>query len=83
MAYLLVTWEEDNSVSVINSKAKGIVSVDGTKIKFRWPRKGIYDGIITDSSGMAVQYSISKIAKICLNNRFKERNGIKGQDFSR
>ena len=55
MAYLLVTWEEDNSVSVINSKAKGIVSVDGTKIKFRWPRKGIYDGIITDSSGMAVQ----------------------------
>ena len=53
MAYLLVTWEEDNSVSIINSKAKAIVSVDGTRIKFRWPRKGIYDGIVIDSSGKA------------------------------
>ena len=53
MAYLLVTWEEDNSFSVISSKAKGIISVDGEKIKFRWPRKGIYDGIIIDSSGKA------------------------------
>ena len=53
MAYLLITWEEDNSVSIINSKAKVIVSVDGTRIKFRWPRKGIYDDTVIDSSGKA------------------------------
>ena len=41
MAFLFVTWDE-NSVSVI-----------GAKIKFRWPRKGIYDGTVIDSSGKA------------------------------
>lgn len=51
MAYFLVNWEEDNSVSVINSNAKAIISVNGENIKFRWPRKGIYDGRIIDSSG--------------------------------
>ena len=57
MAYLLVMWEEDNSISVISRKAKALLSVEGTKIKFRWPKKGVYEGTIVDSSGMVKQRS--------------------------
>ena len=53
MAYLLVSWESDNSVSVINSSSKSLVSVVDNRVRFRWPRLGIYDGIIVSSSGMA------------------------------
>ena len=50
-------WEEDNSISVISRKAKALLSVEGTKIKFRWPKKGVYEGTIVDSSGMVKQRS--------------------------
>ena len=51
MAYLLVSWDADNSVSVVSRKAKAILSLEGSRIKFRWPRKGVYDGKVINSSG--------------------------------
>ena len=35
MAYLLVNWDLDDSVSVISQKAKGITSREGRKISFK------------------------------------------------
>ena len=51
MAFLLVAWEVDNSVSVIKRNAKALLSLEGEKVKFKWPRKGVYTGSIIDSSG--------------------------------
>ena len=55
MVYLLITWEEDNSLKIINCNTKAIILVDEEKIKFRWSRKRIYDGSIVDLSGKAQQ----------------------------
>ena len=52
MAYLLVNWDSDNSISVISQKAKGITSREGHKVSFKWPGKGVYDGTILNTSGM-------------------------------
>lgn len=52
MAYLLVNWDSDDSVSVLSQKAKGIISREGLKISFKWPGKGIYDGTILATSGV-------------------------------
>ena len=51
MAYLLVNWDSDDSVSVISQKVKGITSREGLKVSFKWPGKGIYDGTILATSG--------------------------------
>ena len=50
MAFLLVSWEADNSVSVIKRTAKALLSLEGDKVKFRWPRKGVYTGTVINSS---------------------------------
>lgn len=44
MAFFLVTWKADNSVSIIKRNVKALLSLEGKKVKFRWPRKGVYTG---------------------------------------
>ena len=58
MSYFLISWDIDNSVSVVNRNSKGIVTMDESqsRISFKWPRKGVYDGKIVAMSG-AVQLS--------------------------
>lgn len=53
MSYLLISWDVDNSVSVVNKNSKGIVTLDESqsRISFKWPRKGVYDGKIVAMSG--------------------------------
>ena len=51
MAFLLVSWEADDSVSVIKRAGKALLSLEGDKVKFKWPRKGVYTGTVIDSSG--------------------------------
>lgn len=51
MAYLLVNWDVDDSVSVLASKSKGVVEREGKRISFKWPGKGAYVGTILASSG--------------------------------
>ena len=51
LQYLLVLWDIDNSVSVVQKDAKGVISIREELITFKWPRKGIYEGKIIDSSG--------------------------------
>jgi len=54
MAYLLVSWDSDESISIINRKSKSLVSLEGDRVQFRWPRLGLYDGTIVESSGSFV-----------------------------
>ena len=51
LQYLLILWDVDNSVSVVRRDAKGVISIKEELITFKWPRKGIYEGKIIDSSG--------------------------------
>ena len=50
--WLIVTWDSDNSISVISSKAKGIKNVEDDRILFNWPKLGEFDGIILETSGV-------------------------------
>lgn len=53
MSYYLISWDIDNSVSVVKKNSKGIVTVDESqsRVSFKWPRKGVYDGKIVAMSG--------------------------------
>lgn len=53
MSYFLILWDIDNSVTVVNKKSKGIVTLNESeaRISFKWPRKGIYEGKIVAISG--------------------------------
>lgn len=54
MAYLLVCWDSDNSVSVVGKKAKGMLEHTGDRVRFRWPGVGICDGSVLNSSGRSL-----------------------------
>ena len=54
MAYLLVCWDSDNSVSVVGKKVKGILEYTGDRVRFRWPGVGICDGSVLNSSGRSL-----------------------------
>ena len=53
MSYFLILWDYDNSVTVVNKNLKGIVALDESysRISFKWPRKGVYNGKIVAMSG--------------------------------
>ena len=50
--YLLVCWDADNSVSVIGSKSKGMISYVENRVVFRWGKKGVFEGTVHFKSGL-------------------------------
>ena len=53
--YLLVCWDADNSVSVIGSKAKGMISYIDNRVSYRWGRQGVFQGTVHFRSGLVIE----------------------------
>ena len=47
-----VGYRQQRKRHVVRRNCKGVISIKEEAITFKWPRKGIYEGKIIDSSGM-------------------------------
>ena len=57
-------WEADKSVSVVGEKYKGIISNNGDKITYKWPKLGVFVG---DTYPRNFRYLIHAGKRLLLN----------------
>ena len=67
--YLLVCWDADNSVSVIASKAKGMISYVDNRVVYHWGKQGVFEGTVYFKLGWLAILATREIPLLILKIR--------------